>query len=277
MRQLIVYAKLDGASGIFDSNASWREVGSEDWEKYGRDCITQDCQAVCDAAFSFGIEEILIFDAQAKGKNQFNIKAECLKGNVRLLNVTDELFYRKRIRSLAGEQPVGLITVGMHARNGETHAYFPKTIVSPPVSAFYLNEVHISEIGSAVLSFEHVPYIANIGCAASMREAAELVKTVVQIPVKDKLQKWEPKPEDTYTVIYNGVVTALNRAALAHSPSVKQPFDFMLELSDEYTFKTEKKSVWSGKFLNHVCKWSAPTIEVGMVFLNYAMERVFKK
>jgi len=37
MKQLIIYADMEGASGIFDDNLSWLMNGGDDWRKYGRD------------------------------------------------------------------------------------------------------------------------------------------------------------------------------------------------------------------------------------------------
>lgn len=59
------------------------------------------------------------------------------------------------------------------------------------------------------MCFSGVPYIANIGCAASHKEALELSPEVSCITVKDKAKHWEPLPEDTYPLIYAGVRKAL--------------------------------------------------------------------
>ena len=55
MKQLIVIADMEGASGIFDSNAEaflHEELYPQNkaWRAYGRSCITSDVLAVCSAA-----------------------------------------------------------------------------------------------------------------------------------------------------------------------------------------------------------------------------------
>ena len=67
MKQLIVIADMEGASGIFDAN---REACRHEerypqyklWRAYGRPCITSDVLAVCNAAIDAGIDDILLYD-----------------------------------------------------------------------------------------------------------------------------------------------------------------------------------------------------------------------
>ena len=58
------------------------------------------------------------------------------------------------------------------------------TIHTPPIESFRINGIHVAEIGESMMCFSGVPYIANIGCAAS--------------------------PEETYPIIYDGVRAALH-------------------------------------------------------------------
>lgn len=195
MKQLIIVADMEGASGIFERNreASWHEewgTGTTLWRDYGRDCITSDVLAVCDAANKFGIDEILLYDSHCAGFAEFNVKLEKLPPNVKVFDVPNREFHWRRIRGQALWNPFGIITVGQHARYGEENAYFPHTIQSPPLKAFWVNGKHIAEIGNAVLNFPGTPYIANIGCVASHKEARELSAEVSCITVKDKQKGW---------------------------------------------------------------------------------------
>jgi D-aminopeptidase len=47
--QIIVYADMEGASGIFDRNSDAVIHGSSLWREYGRKFITSDVLAVCQA------------------------------------------------------------------------------------------------------------------------------------------------------------------------------------------------------------------------------------
>ena len=83
MKQLIVVADMEGASGIFDSNkeACWHEEMFPEnplWRSYGRPCITSDVLAVCSAATEMGIDEILLLDMHYAGCREYNVELEKL-------------------------------------------------------------------------------------------------------------------------------------------------------------------------------------------------------
>ncbi|MCL2703851.1 MAG: M55 family metallopeptidase [Defluviitaleaceae bacterium] len=269
MRQLILVADMEGASGIFDENRSWNWNGHDDWRKHGRGCITSDALAICNAAADFGIEDILLYDMHFAGNPEFNIILEELPEIVRVFDVPDRCFYWNRIRGQAAQRPFGLITFGQHARNDTPNAYSPHTIQSPPIKNFYINGLHIAELGSAVLSFDNTPYLANIGCQASMKEALELSDSIVTIPVKDKAKNWEPAPEETYKLIYSGVTEALTRADHAKTAGFEPPLVFSMELCDGYVFDTNTEISWKGVMHENRAEWTAPTVQMGIELFNY--------
>ena len=268
MKQLIIYADMEGASGIYDDNLSWVMNGSDDWRKYGRDCITSDVLAVCNAAKDYGIDDIMLYDAHFAGNPEFNIILEKLPSIVRVFDVPDRCFYWRRIRGQAVQEPFGIITVGQHARNDEPDAYFAHTIQSPPIKNIFVNGLHIAEIGSAVLNFANTPYIANIGCHASMKEALELSDTVYTISVKDKKRGWEPSPEETYPIIYDGVFNALKDSGKAKSMKIEPPICFSMELCDGFYFDTKVEISWKGTVDKYKTIWTAPSFEIGYEIFN---------
>ena len=269
MKQLIVIADMEGASGIFDSNKSWLYNGEDDWRNYGRDCITSDVLAVCKAAVDFGIDDILLYDSHFAGNPEYNIKLEKLPAIVRVFDIPDRCFYWRRIRGQAEQRPFGIITVGQHARYGEADAYFPHTIQSPPIRNLILNGLHIAEIGTAVLNFDNTPYLANIGCRASMKEALELSDNIVTIPVKDKSKMWEPSPDETFPLIYDGVTKALEIANIAKVPEIKPPYLFSMELCEGFQYDVDTEVNWKGTFSKSKAEWTAPGIEIGLeLFIN---------
>lgn len=276
MKQLILCADMEGASGIFDKNNSWCWNGEDDWRKFGRDCITSDALAVCNAAIDFGIDDILLYDAHFAGNPEYNIILERLPKIVRVFDVPNRCFDWRRIRGQAVQNPFGIITFGQHARYNTNDAYFPHTIQSPPIKNFLINNLHIAEIGSAVLSFQNTPYLANIGCQASMLEALELSEKIVTIPVKDKAKKWEPSPEETYPLIYKGVMEALKNANKAEMVKIAPPYQFSLELCEGYVFDTKSEFSWKGHFTESKALWSAPDIEIGIELFNYVRARLRK-
>jgi len=264
MKQLILFADMEGASGIFDRNRQWNWNGGDEWRKFGRDCITSDTLAVCNAAIEFGIDDILLYDGHFAGNPEFNIKLEELPPIVRVFDVPDRCFFWRRIRGQAAQNPFGIITYGQHARYGEPDAYFEHTIQSPPIKNLMLNGMHIAEIGTAVLNFDNTPFLANIGCQASMKEALELSDNIVTIPVKDKARNWEPSPEETYPLIYEGVLKALSSANNAKIPQIDPPYLFSMELCDGYEYDTNCEISWKGSFSAHNAKWTAPSVEIGL-------------
>ena len=214
MKQLIIVADMEGASGIFDSNreACWHEELHPQntlWRSYGRDCITSDVLAVCNAAVEMGIDDILLYDMHFAGCKEHNVQIEKLPSVVRIFDLPNREALWSRIRGQAAINPYGIITVGQHARAGEENAYFPHTIHTPPIDSFYINGIHVAEIGESVMCFCDVPYLANIGCAASHKEALELSPNITCITVKDKARAWEPSCEETYPIIFNGVIEAI--------------------------------------------------------------------
>ena len=269
MNQLIIYADMEGASGIFDRNNTWLWNGKDDWRKYGRECITSDVLAACNAAVDFGLDDILLYDAHYAGNPEYNIILEKLPPIVRVFDVPDRCFYWRRIRGQAVQNPFGIITIGQHARYGEPGAYFPHTIQSPPIKNIFINDLHIAEIGSAVLSFDNTPYLANIGCQASMKEAQELCHSVMTIPVKDKVRSWEPSPKETYPLIYDGVMKALKSADNAKAATIEPPFNFSMELCDGYVFDTEAEISWKGSVQKSNAEWTAPSFEIGYEIFDY--------
>ena len=279
MKQLIICADMEGASGIFDNNRSWNWNGGEEWREHGRDCITSDTLAVCSAAVDFGIDDILLYDGHFAGNPEFNIKLEKLPSNVRVFDVKDRCFDWRRIRGQAAQQPYGIITVGQHARYGEPDAYFPHTIQSPPIKNIYVNGLHIAEIGSAVLNFTNTPYLANIGCQASMKEALELLDNpdnFICVPVKDKSKNWEPSPAETYPLIYNGTMDALKSAHQAKVPTLKPPFMFSMELCEGYAFDVDMPIHWKGSISETRAEWIAPSFVIGSELFNFVRSGINK-
>lgn len=269
MRQLILVADMEGASGISEANLSWVWNGGDDWRKYGRHCITSDALAVCNAAVDFGIDDILLYDGHCAGNPEGNIMLDKLPSAVRVFDVPNRCFDWRRIRGQANQFPFGLITFGQHARYGTPNAYAPHTIQSPPIKNFFVNGMHIAEIGSAVLNFYNTPYLANIGCQASMPEALELSDAIITIPVKDKAKNWVPSPEKTYSFIYDGVTEALEKANQAKTAALAAPFMFSLELCEGYVFDNDSNISWKGFFESNKAYWQAPSLEIGFELFNY--------
>ena len=276
-KQIIVFVDMEGASGIFDHNREAIYHGSSLWREYGRKCITSDVLAVCQAANECKIDEILVYDGHCAGDSEYNIIIEELPNNVKLFDTRDRCFDWRRIRGQADLEPFGLITVGQHARYGETNAYFPHTIQSPPIKSLWLNNKYIAEIGMCAYNFFRLKYIANIGCMASMAEAMEISQKITCIPVKDKKRKWEPGYSDTFTIIKENVIKAINDIGNKEEIILDAPFFFKMETCDNYIFEEPEKISWKGTFSEKEAYWEAPSVEIGLELFNCVRNCIIKK
>lgn len=270
-KQLVIMADMEGASGIFERNREalfHEELFPQKtlWRSYGRSCLTSDVLAVCKAAADFGIRDILLCDMHFAGCAEYNVQRDKLPANVRLFDTPDRELHWSRIRGQAAWEPFGIITVGQHARNREPDAYFPHTIHTPPIEAFYIDGIHAAEIGQAVMSFHGTPYLANIGCAASHREARELSPQVSCISVKDKARDWEPSPQETFPLVYEGVLDALrdHHEKTAFCFANETNIHCELHLSEGYAFNAPKEYPWLGGFSTQKAYWSAPDIQTAL-------------
>lgn len=275
-KQLIICTDMEGASGIFHKNYKAMIHGTKEWGTEGRECMTSDVLAVCDAANEFGIDEILIYDGHYAGCPEPNIITERLPKNAKLFDTPDRCFWWRRIRGQADWEPYGIITVGEHARYGEEDAYFPHTIQTPPIKNLFINGIHIAEIGTAILNFQGVKYIANIGCKASMKEAKELSKTVAEIAVKDKALNWEPSYKETYAIIRTGVLNALKNRNNMDAVTINPPYKFSMALVPGYKYNIPEAISWKGSFNKDEAFWEAPSVEIGLEIFNYVRENIVK-
>lgn len=92
-KQLILISDMEGASEIFDKDKKLLFNGSEEWRKYGRQKMTSDILAVCEAANEFGIDEILYYDAHFAGNHEYNVLLDKLPQNVKLFDTPDRCFF----------------------------------------------------------------------------------------------------------------------------------------------------------------------------------------
>ena len=269
MKQLIVIADMEGASGIFETNREalrHEEMYPQDtlWRSHGRSCITSDVLAVCNAAIDWGVDDILLYDMHYAGCEESNIELNKLPTKVHIFDLPKRCTYWSRIRGQAAFKPFGIVTVGQHARNGEPDAYFAHTIHTPPIKSFWINGIHVAEIGESVMSFSGTPFIANVGCAASHKEAMELCSTVSCITVKDKKANWEPSPKETYSIIYNGITKALNEYQEKDAYPEQKMYFCKMYLTDGYHFSVPEDFPWKGSFTNDCAVWETHDIQTAM-------------
>lgn len=275
-KQLIICTDMEGATGIFEENYKAMVHGTDEWRSIGREYMTSDVLAVCEAANESGIDEILIYDGHYAGDPEHNIIIDKLPSNVRFFDTPQRRFWWRRIRGQADWKPYGIITVGQHARYGEKNAYFPHTIQSPPIKEITFNGIHIAEIGTAVLNFQDTRYLANVGCKASMKEAKELSDTVATISVKDKEKGWEPNVEETFPIIKKGVLEALRNIDKMKTVKIAESYEFSMTLTEGYIYNIPGRVSWKGTFNKIKAFWEAPSVEIGLEIFNFVREYIVK-
>lgn len=275
-RQLILISDMEGASGIFEENKEAMLHGSNLWRKIGRKFLTSDILAVCEAANESNIDEIMLYDGHFAGNAEHNILLELLPSNVKIFDTENRCFDWRRIRGQADQHPIGVITVGQHARYGETDSYFPHTI-SYPITKLKINTLTVSELGESIFNFCGIKYLANIGDTASMKEALEISPNVSCIPVKDRLRNWKPTPYETFQIIKSQVKKAISSYSQKDYISLDPPYSFYLEVEDDYYFNYPKQLTWVGKFHRNKAYWTAPSLEIGLELFNYVRELLVLK
>lgn len=269
MKQLIVLADMEGASGIFEHNKEAMYHGENLWRTYGKKCLTSDLLAVCEGAKEAGIDQILIGDLHFAGMREHNFNLEQLPSYAKVFDLPNRGTYMRRIQGQAESAPFGLITVGQHARQGTANAYFAHTIQSPPIESFYLNNKHIAEIGLFAYSFCGTPYIANIGCSTSHQEALEICETVSTITVKNKATSWEPTFEETFPLIKQQVYESVTAISSKKKINIDPPYSFSLNLMPNFKFDDSKEVAWKGSIHKRTAEWTAPSVDIGLEIFQY--------
>ena len=266
MKQIVIIADMEGASGIYDENYKEMVHGTEEWRKYGREKITSDVLAVCEAINESGNYRILIYDGHYAGNPENNIIFEKLPRNVRQFDTERRCFDWRRIRGQANIFVDGLIMVGQHARNGGG-GYFEHTIEGRIESIIINEKYNVAEIGMGALNFKGTRFIANIGDASSMKEAEEITNTVEKIIVKDKEKNYHPTVEETFKLIKERVKNALSDIDKYNKIEIYEPCTFEVTLKSEYSFK-EGKLFFNSNIQTQRVTFESSSVEIGFEFLN---------
>lgn len=236
-KQLYILCDMEGASQISPENREALYHGSETWQREGRGYVTSDLKAVCEAANEFGIDEIIVNDEHDFGNRQPNVFVDELPGNVRLVR-------RPHLpgtpRKMTQKEPFGIIMVGQHAMYAGG-GFAPHTIQSPPIGKVTLNGLPIGEIGLELALFMDVKFLAIIGEEAAVKEAQAICPTVVGCPVKSLERNWFPTAKENYALIKEKTLQALRQREEAGSFHTSAPYEFSLELTDEYRFDPHKR------------------------------------
>jgi D-aminopeptidase len=283
-KQLFIFADVEGASQITEDTVQAACHDCQLLEELGRNCITSDTKAVCDAVIDFGIDEIVLYDGHASGEGaKPNVKIDELPEIVKIVETPEREFeyFLPWIRGQVQLDPFGMVFVGQHARAGTKNAFFPHSIQTPPLAQIIVNGYSIAEIGMILLHFQGVKFLANIGDSASMIEARELCPSVTTISVKDKATNWVPTLDETYKLIKEKVKESLqnhdNASGVSfNAPYSFKPISFSIKLSEGFCFTPPEDYPWKGTFTENTAQWDALTAEAGFDIL-WAVRKCIEK
>jgi len=231
-RQLYVLCDMEGGSGISPDNKQAMYYGSERWQTEGREYITSDVLAVCEAASGFGIDEIILNDSHDYGKREPNVLMEKLPENVRLVR---RPHLPGKPRHMVRGEPFGMVIVGQHAMYGGG-GFAPHTIQSPPIGCITLNDIPVGEIGLELALFMGTRLLAIVGEQAAVNEARQLCPAAIGVPVKSLESNWYPSAQEMQSEIRSGVSDALRHRDEMSGLHLNPPFRFSLEPTNDYFF-----------------------------------------
>jgi len=274
-RQLYILCDLEGASGISPGNRGALLHGSELWRSKGRDCITSDMKAVCEAADEYGVDEIILNDSHDNGHRVPNVLMRDLPDNVRLVR---RPYLPGKPRHMVRGELLGMIIVGQHAMYGGG-GFTPHTICSPPFGEVTINGLKVGEIGIELALFIGSPLLAIVGEQAAVDEAKALCPNVVGVAVKSLEAEWFPQASETFPLIRSGILDALHRRDEMSGLEFNPPFRFTLKPTEERRFRREKrfplhrltKSILFGRCCGEmsesIASWETKTIIGGLYIL----------
>ncbi len=179
-RKYLVRCDLEGATGVVG-----REQVDPRHPEYaaGRRLFMGDLLALMDGLSEAGVEEILLYDAHAHGRN---IDVEQLPDFARA--ILGRPPYRADWPGGLDPSFSGLILLGAHARAGAPGGLLAH-IYGGQIAELRLNGVPVGEIGleAAVAGDAEVPLVLVVGGLAACNEARALLPAMRCVAVKESL------------------------------------------------------------------------------------------
>lgn len=273
--QLYILCDMEGASQISPDNRKAMYYGSNLWSQEGRDFITSDVKAVCEAANEFGVDEIIVNDSHDYGHREPNVRAEELPSNVRMVR---RPYLPGKPRHMVKGDLVGMIIVGMHAMYGGG-GFAPHTI-SAPFGELTINDVRVGEIGLELALFMGTKLLAVVGEEAAVAEAKALCPNTTGVSVKSLDSNWFPSASETHISIRQGIKAALEQREQASGLNLDPPYCFTMQPAAGFMFDPSKRSLlrWlskltllglaKGQLTEDLATWQTNSITLGLYALH---------
>jgi len=227
--RLYISADLEGVSGVVNRDQLGRQ--GHDYDQ-GRRLMTGEVNAVCQAAFEAGVDEVIVNDAHSDGRNilieELHRDARLLTGSPKVLGMMEALDHSFD----------AVAFVGYHARAGSP-GVLNHTISGGSVQGIHLNAKPMGEAGlnAALAGHFGVPVIFLSGDDLACREIEDLVPGVVAVPVKEPRGRYSAlclTPTKARERIAVGVQEALARLSKGdiESLAVTRPVVCRLEVTN---------------------------------------------
>jgi len=221
---VVVDVDMEGISGIDD----YRQIlkGFRQFEKSGRNLITEDVNAVVRGLRAGGATEIRVVDDHGSGGAiPKNIISEKLEKGTRLYQGPD-LF--GRLGEAIDKSVTAAVLLGFHAKAKTKEGFLAHT-VDPMVAEIKINGKPMGETALAALKFaEHgIPVLMVSGDQALVKEASELLPEIETVQVKTSLNtrttKCMPLAESR-RLIEKAAKRAVSKAHRAKPMDIRPPF-----------------------------------------------------
>ncbi|QDP41640.1 M55 family metallopeptidase [Radiobacillus deserti] len=202
--KLYVSVDMEGISGIPDH--TYVDSGKLNYP-IGRMRMTEETNAVIEAAHRFGCEEILINDSHSKMNNlltdDLHPEASLITGDVKPFSMVQGL----------DDRFTGAMFVGYHARAAQFGVMSHSMTFG--VRNFFINDVAVGELGLNAFVAGHfgVPILMVAGDDQACLEAEALIPNVVTAPVKKSISRSAVQsltPTKANHLIQEQVTTALS-------------------------------------------------------------------
>lgn len=211
-KRLYISADIEGVAGVVNID----QLMPDQFEyPQARKWMTNEVSAACDAAFSSGIDEIVISDSHGNGQN---LLLDELPANVQVVRS-----WPRPLCMMEGIQEgdyVGALLLGYHSGSTNQHGILAHTLHGGGIKEVRINEQPASEtvISAATAAHFGVPVIMVSGDDAYIEHARDVLEST-HGPIETTITKWTSSrtcsrtrlPQDACQLIGSAVNTALSR------------------------------------------------------------------
>ncbi len=236
--KVYIETDLEGISGIVLRKQAWN-LEDREYIVQSRQYLMKEVNAVLDAVYSFGAEDVIVNDCHYEGFNmvleEMDLRPDYIQGIPR-----DKLLYG------LDESFDAIILVGFHAMSGTKKAILDHTMKHDKWIRYWINGLEMGEIGqiSVMAGYYDVPVIFVSGDMAAVNEAENLLKNVETVSVKKAFSRTCAQlihPQKARDLIKSSVKKALKNIEQYKPFKTKFPAEVKLEvvsseMADEMEF-----------------------------------------